>query len=519
MSAVAGRGLVWVGVVLLVAAALAGQDTKFKFTEPKDIPIPTEKGGGRVVDLSLEDARRMADRQNVDLSALRLTPQQTLLDIQFAEAFYDSQAYAEGGYASSKDPSTSPFSPAITREIYDAKIGWRKRFYSGGLFDLSFFGQNLDQSTSFSGFPTRLRSEGFLATYTQPLWRAAWWAYGEADVRKAQASAAASKHTVAQSEQDTLLAVTRAYWELVFARENYRVQFQSLELANEQLRITRARIAVKDLAPRDAVADEAEVARFNEALITAENEIRQREDDLRALIFSQQQGDIWGVVLRPSSPIPSTLDAAKLDWREVAEVALVQRPELGNLRAAVEAARQDLVAAEGEFNPQLDLVGSYNSSTATTSTFSSAWDDVHNLRYPDWSVRLLFSYPLGNRAARSRRDRAQLGLEAASRRVVAREIKVRTEVRQAVRNLKTLTESIRASRESVRLAENDLDTARHKLRVGSLTFFDVAQRNQQLQLARSRQLRNQLDFRIAEAVLLHAQGKLFPPAPEPEAPK
>ncbi|MCA8955629.1 MAG: TolC family protein, partial [Planctomycetes bacterium] len=148
-----------------------------------------------------------------------------------------------------------------------------------------------------------------------------------------------------------------------------------------------------------------------------------------------------------------------------------------------------------------------------------AWDDVHNLRYPDWSVRLLFSYPLGNRAARSRRDRAQLGLEAAGRRVVAREIKVRTEVRQAVRNLKTLTESIRASRESVRLAENDLDTARHKLRVGSLTFFDVAQRNQQLQLARSRQLRNQLDFRIAEAVLLHAQGKLFPPAPEPEAPK
>jgi outer membrane protein TolC len=54
-----------------------------------------------------------------------------------------------------------------------------------------------------------------------------------------------------------------------------------------------------------------------------------------------------------------------------------------------------------------------------------------------------------------------------------------------------------------------LDTARHKLRVGTLTFFDVQQRNQELQEARSRLLRNQLDFRIAEAVLQHSQGRLF----------
>ena len=122
---------------------------------------------------------------------------------------------------------------------------------------------------------------------------------------------------------------------------------------------------------------------------------------------------------------------------------------------------------------------------------------------------MLFAYPIGNRAAKARLTRASLDLEVAKGRIYAQKVAVRKAVRDAVRNLQTLGESIRASRESVRLGDNDLDTARHKLRVGALTFFDVQQRNQELQEARSRLLRNQLDFRIAEAVLQHSQGLLF----------
>ena len=86
-----------------------------------------------------------------------------------------------------------------------------------------------------------------------------------------------------------------------------------------------------------------------------------------------------------------------------------------------------------------------------------------------------------------------------------------------MRNLKTLAESIRAATESVRLAENDLDTAQHKQQVGTLTPFDVQQRNQELQAARSRLRRNEVNFRVAEAVYRHVQGKLSVPPADAEA--
>ena len=46
---------------------------------------------------------------------------------------------------------------------------------------------------------------------------------------------------------------------------------------------------------------------------------------------------------------------------------------------------------------------------------------------------------------------------------------------------------------------------------GESTTLDVQQRNQELQEARTRLLRNQLDYRIAERNLDYVQGVLTPP--------
>ena len=64
---------------------------------------------------------------------------------------------------------------------------------------------------------------------------------------------------------------------------------------------------------------------------------------------------------------------------------------------------------------------------------------------------------------------------------------------------------------SVRLAETNLETEQVKLRVGSSTAFEVQRRNQDLRTARSRHLRNQLDYRAAQSRLQHAQGLLSVP--------
>ncbi len=505
-------------VILALVAALSGQDKKpakkFKFTDPQDIPIPTETKGLRRIDLTLDEALRMADVNNSDLDVLRLGPRRSAFDVIIARAFYDSEVYSDAGFNKQENPSLTTFD--TNREIYDARAGWRKRLTTGALVDMNVSAIKTSQTERSFGnnvfVASRVFDTSLNLSVTQPLLRSAWWEYGEADIHRAQSAQSSAKHAFEQSRQDVLLEVARAFWELVFDREDYRVQFQALELAQEQLRITEARIAVRDLAPRDKVADEAEVARRKEGLIVAENLIRQGEDDLRALLFKGRTNEMWNWVLRPTTPIvPDLSKVAAMNWEETAKNALRQRPELERLRNNITAAQQLLVIAEGDLWPQLDLVGSYSSGAQRVDNLANTVGDTLAIEYPDWSLRLEFSYPIGNRAAEARRDRSLLDLEESRRQVFAEEIRVRREVREAVRNMKTLAESIRASGESVRLAATDLDTAQHKQRVGTLTPFDVQQRNQELQNSRSRLHRNHVDFRISEAVLDHVQGKLRAP--------
>ena len=80
---------------------------------------------------------------------------------------------------------------------------------------------------------------------------------GEFFSLSAKAAAAQARQQFERQIQDLLLSVVQAYWELVFARDNYRVVAAALGVAQEQLRITEERIRVQELAPRDRIASSA----------------------------------------------------------------------------------------------------------------------------------------------------------------------------------------------------------------------------------------------------------------------
>ena len=67
--------------------------------------------------------------------------------------------------------------------------------------------------------------------------------------------------TLRQTMVTTERNVRNAYWDLVFAVASHRVQVQSLELAQEQLKNNRTRVEVGTLAPIDIIEADAEVAR------------------------------------------------------------------------------------------------------------------------------------------------------------------------------------------------------------------------------------------------------------------
>src|SRR5262249_50676222 len=77
-------------------------------------------------------------------------------------------------------------------------------------------------------------------------------------------------HTVADGKS--------AYWGLVTARGNVEARRSALELAQELVRVNKAKVDVGTAPPLDLVSAQAEVASDQEQLIIAETAVKQVED-------------------------------------------------------------------------------------------------------------------------------------------------------------------------------------------------------------------------------------------------
>ncbi len=304
------------------------------------IPVDrdAERRGAPIKELTLEEALLRGRRWNVGIKEAQILPEQARLDLVFAEAGFQPEFYGAGGFAESQRPQFNSFQPSITSQTIDAQLGWRQRVITGGLFDLAFQPSRFESDGGGGFFPSRQFTANWQASFRQPLLRGAWTDYNLGDVRSAQYRMQQADFEFDRTVQDTLLQIVQAYWELVFARENWRVVESALLVAREQLRITQERIRVEELAPRDRVADEAEVARRREELITAENAIRDREDDLRRLLYDGGDASVWRYNLRPISPIATAAAPDLPGFEALVEVAVQNRPDLRALRSSVSAA-------------------------------------------------------------------------------------------------------------------------------------------------------------------------------------
>ena len=480
------------------------------------VPIPVDEMGDTAFPLTLRDALQLGLNNNTGLRVDELLPMQLNQDVRGARSIFDPELFADITAAKTQDPGqlfqgTGTRVSAISRTSYRGRFGLRQLVPSGGLFDLAFSPTKLRQSGGGSLSSQQVTTQwgsDVTVTYTQPLLRGGWTDYTMRDIYTQEAQRAGAQLRYQRAVQDMLLAVVEAYWNLVFTREDYVVAVQALDLAQAQLDRTNRKIQVGELAPLDRVSDEAEVARRREGLVTAENEIYDRQDDLRRLLFDDSVGGLWSRNLEPVTPIGDFPEAVELDWRHLVRVALRNRPDFRALRADVETADIMLRATENEILPQLDLVGAYTSNSASDQAFSDAFEDTRQAEYDDWSVQLQLSVPIGNNAALASRDRARLELERVRRALYSAEIDISLEVRDAVRSLRTLAETIQRGIESERLAETNLSREIARKEAGTSTQFEVQERNQELQEARSRLLRNRLDYRVAEANLRYVQGTL-----------
>ena len=268
--------------------------------------------------LTIEEAVKLALEHNLGIQIARYNPQAEDLTVAQAKAGW-VPTFTNTFLKNSQDSPNNNFLAGslggkTSQASFSNSAGLQQNTPWGGNYRASWDGARSTTNSNFSTFSPQVRSN-MSFELVQPIMRN----YSMDSLRQ-QVAVSLKNREIAdvdlqQTIATTMRTVRNAYWNLAYATASLGVQRQSLELAQQSLRDTRARVEIGTTPPIDIVEAESEVATREEAVIVAEAAIKTAEDTLRALVFDPSAPDFWtmtieAVDLPPFQPITVDTDAA-----------------------------------------------------------------------------------------------------------------------------------------------------------------------------------------------------------------
>ncbi len=476
------------------------------------------------LELSLDDAIQQALENNLSVQISRLARQSSTFALSAARRVYTPEMVLDTNLTESLSPAESQLDGAEQneRDNLNYNLRFQQQLPFGANYSVQFNNNRLATNSQFFSFNPRYRST-LNAQVTQPLLQ-----NFRADPERRQILVSRNGerqagHDFERSVLDVLRDVQNAYWDLVFAIRNHEVEVQSLDLARDLLRNNQVQVEVGTMAPIDVLQAEAEVAAREEALIIAEEQIRQTEDALKALIRDPDAPGFWDGEIRPMDA-PSVEDYA-VDVDDAIRVALQRRPELRSERVQLDTNEYEVRYFRNQTLPQVDLEGLVQ-LTGVGGTelvregffgpavetipggYGDALSQMGGFDYRDWRLGLSFSYPIGPNQAHAEHAQAQTDVTRQRETIREQEVQIAQEVRTAVRQVQTNRRRIDASRVARELQEASLDAEQKKFEVGMTTSYFIVQAQRDLALARANELQAIIDFNKAIVAVERAQGTL-----------
>jgi outer membrane protein TolC len=512
----------WTTIRLLVALAVFGMPVSVSAQGPglrsEGVLLAQQASAAQeppVRRVSVEEAVRLAAENNLGIQIARYNPQLEDLDVAQVRASYTPSLTSTFLSSSRTQPNQNFLQGAVisSDDQFVNNLGLTGTLPWGGSYDVGLDSFRFQSNNFSSTFNPQVRST--LATrVTQPLLRN----FGIDNIRQQLQVGERNRHIADLQLNESLTSLSRtvrnAYWNLAYQIASLEVARQSLELARESLRNTRTRVEIGTIPPIDVVADEAEVAQREEAVIVAEASIATAEDTLRALIYDPNSPDFWSIRIQPDELPP--FQAMVIDVDAAIRNALDRRSDLQQTRQTLEINDVAIRYQRNQTLPEVNAVfdyslagiggrqiqrgdGPFGPGTGEpigflNRSFGAVLGDVLANEYPTWSASVNISYPIGGSQADVALARARLQRTQTQTQLRNQQLQVETEVRQRARQVQTNQQRVQTSRASRELAERRLDAEQRKLAAGTTTTFFVFQAQRDLAQARANELRAILDY-------------------------
>ncbi len=449
--------------------------------------------------------------------------------------------------------ATNQTPPAYVQHIGNVNFQYNQFFPTGTQFQAGVTNNRTSTNFGFFNLYNPDIQSALTVTITQPLLRG----FGTLpNTRLIIEAKRTIKVGLSQLEQQVIATTTQVsndYWELVYARENVKVEEAALGVSQRLYEENSRRLQIGTLSSLDVLTAQSQVASDKQALVQAQSvQLQDQTTLLNDITMNPLDSPLLGAEIIPTTAISTPDTGEDVRIEDAVKEAWQKRPELQQAALNLENAGTDVKASKNELLPAVNIFGQYTASglggiqTAATTiptgqffaglpVVNSAGVPVPNLyqstavtttspvvfpgglgqdlsrmfrgSYSTFEGGINLTLPIRNRAAQA--DNAQALLNERQQKVLYRQEQnaIFVSVRNALIAMQEDRASLEAAGEARKLALQTLQDEEEKYRLGASTSYNVVLRSRDVTTAEGVELRDRINLLEDELKFNQAMGR------------
>jgi outer membrane protein TolC len=376
------------------------------------------------LELSLKNYLELVMANNTDVQVTFLSVEIPKNNITSASGIWDPTALASFSTTRTTSVPTNPSqsqnatlgstSKSLSQPL---SLSYSQALDTGTNYTVSFGGTKNSYSNSFSSYNPSLSSNmSFLVT--QNLIRSRSRYVNRIPVMQAQSTFRRAEFNLRASLLTWVNTAENAYWKVVSARENVKVQEKARDTSKANLDFVQKQLDLGAVSPLDIFNPQGQLAAAELALSQARFALSQAEDIVRHQIAVDLDPELAKLPIELTEPVDVSTTSLDLDPGREVQKALVSNP---NVKAAAQALDIDDLGIQSANNgllPQLTFTASYAnagqggvySSSGSTllgggsvlvvpGGLTDALSQMFGLNNPTYRGSLNLTLPIRNRTA------------------------------------------------------------------------------------------------------------------------
>ncbi len=531
--------------------------------------------------LSLQDAIALALENSMDIVVQRYTPwmaDASLLKARaggygygtpgsiavgstanLPELYYDPTVSQVVGFSDATTPIANPYtsglgasgSTTVAQPLFshaaEYNTSYSQNFVTGSTLSVSW--DNTRASSTAANFFNPYVQSSLSITFQQQLLAGAGRFVNRRNIIITENNRKIADLTFTQQAITTVTNTITAYWELVYARENVKVEQQAVTVSEKLYNDNKKQLEIGTMAPLDVTRAESELATDRQNLIVAQTTQLQDELVLKNYISKDPMAsNLLDVEIIPTDKpeTPATIETES--FPDAVKEAFQKRPDLQEQYLNLKNAEVDVRATRNALLPTATVGLQYsanglagNSFTTGTPTtvagvpivdaggspipgfytplsvtpvtgsfkdgFSTAQSQIFHNNFPVYAGQLTVSLPLRNRANQADNIHAQLVQRQFEAEVQQTKNNALLDVRNTIIAVEQGRAQVEAASKARELQQQTFDAEEKKYQLGASTVYNVILTQRDLINAQGTELRALANLAEAKANYERALGR------------